>query len=329
MKKFLFLLVFIVIERVSIAQVLSPGLLPLPGDIYQFYNIDTNSAWSIANDSSNIWDFNSNTDIGAWSYICYIQPSQTPYDTVFANDNLVSTTDFYSFNFYHSTSDSLVNIGIHDTSRVIKYLDGFKILTLPFALDSSFEDTCYSSFFYSSGFYQTFNSKTVNYCHKLGTLLLNGMTFNNVLLIRSSQRIVYTYYANGIPAYFTTQLGEQFTWYDGITKFPLLDYYYLKANNSWESFWTENAYYLRRRKDLTTDITSMVNSNNSNSYYFDNSKILHNNTNSIIKIIDLSGRVLEMSSSNEIDLSTLSSGVYFISTLDTTRVLDAQKIIIK
>lgn len=301
--------------------------MPAPGDIYKYYNIDTTNAWSKVNDTSGVWDFNSNTDIGFWSFFSYLQPNQTPYDTSFINDNLVSTSDFYSYNFYNSSNDSLVNIGYIDTTRSIKYVDGFKIFTFPYGLNSAFTDTSFSGYYYSSGFYQTFNSKTTNFCNRVGTLLLNGLTFSNVILVRSSQKILYTYYSNGVPTYFTTQLGEQYSWFDGNTKFPLLDYYYLRSNNSWQTFWTESVSYFRRRKDLITNIQDSEIWNNS--LFVDSQNMLHNSESKKITVTDLAGKEIFITHTTQIDLSNLGKGIYLITSSDGNSLSKTGKVFIQ
>ena len=98
--KYCFFLVFFVFFEIN-AQVLDSSLAPANGDLYTFYNVDTTGAWSMVNDTSGIWNFNSLTSTGPSSYIYYLNASSSPYDTAFAGANLASTSDFIGYNYFN------------------------------------------------------------------------------------------------------------------------------------------------------------------------------------------------------------------------------------
>ena len=325
--KYCFFLVFFCFFKIN-AQVLDSSLAPANGDLYTFYNVDTTGAWSMVNDTSGIWNFNSLTSTGPSSYIYYLNASSSPYDTAFAGANLASTSDFIGYNYFNLSSDSFVNLGFYNPNLAIKYLDPFKVFNFPFGLGGSFEDSCSSNVFNNLGSYQLFTSKTTNYCNKVGTLIIGNVSFNNVMLVRSSQKIVYTTFFNDQPYYYTTQLGEIYSWYDGVTKFPMVDYFYVRSNNSWETTWTEGAYYMRVRNYLLTDVPK-TNAFSSDRLFLDNENVLHANNDYTIQIYDLSGRVVTSFRGCQVNLSQFDKGIYIVSLTDHSSEQFTQKIIVK
>jgi hypothetical protein len=257
-----------------------------------------------------------------------LNASSSPYDTAFAGANLASTSDFIGYNYFNLSSDSFVNLGFYNPNLVIKYLDPFKVFNFPLGLGGSFEDTCSSNVFNNLGSYQLFTSKTTNYCNKVGTLIIGNVSFNNVMLVRSSQKIVYTTFFNGQPYYYNTQLGEIYSWYDGVTKFPMVDYFYVRSNNSWETTWTEGAYYMRVRNYLLTDVPK-TNAFSSDRLFLDNENVLHANNDYAIQIYDLSGRVVTSFRGCQVNLSQFDKGIYIVSLTDHSSEQFTQKIIVK
>jgi hypothetical protein len=328
--KVIFFILFSTILNVE-AQVLTSSLAPANGDLYTFYNVDTLGAWVNVNDTTGTWNFNYLTSTGPESYIYYVQPSassSTPYDTAFPNANLASTSDFVSYNYFNMSADSFSNLGNYSPSLGIKYTDPFKVFSFPFALGSSFVDTCMSGIFLNGGYPQTFNSKTINYCNKVGTLLLGNISYSNVMLVRSSQNIVYTTYYNGQPYVYTTQKCELYSWYDGLTKFPMVDYLYIRSNNSWETTWTEGAYYMRVRKFLLTG-EHETNIQSKQTLILDQNNFLHLNSSVNYSVFDLGGRIVKAGKANQVDLSMLEKGIYIVGVSNSKNDSFTQKVIVR
>jgi len=325
------LAIFLFVTTILNAQtILTEQLAPAPGDVHTYHNADTTGVWTMATAQSTNWDFNFLQIEDTLRTINYAAIQGTGYDTAFATANLKSTNSSGRNNYFIVNANEFKNIGNAQGSTIIKFTDAFKILTFPFGVGSSLFDYYYSAPFVSGGYPNSANDGfTYTFCNDMGTLQLGNITYNNIILVKDTLFTTYTYPSS--PAnYVTKQWVKKFSWYDGATKFPMLEYERIRTENSWAAGVIIVTGSVKVREGLLTNVVSNNTTNekilfdaNTRQLTFQNIKnmtaILLYNTNGDI--------VNKFTIFSDINLSDYSSGLYIVQ-VQTKDMIINQKVIL-
>jgi hypothetical protein len=307
---YLLFLTFLSVGRIYSQVSINYSQAPAVGDVYLYHKADTNGLWAIANQSGN-WNFDGLNINDTLNKRYFLTPTGNTYQSEFVNSNLVSTDDSVLFNFFNISSSLFERVGSGSPTAVIKYADSYKILSFPFSQGNNVSDIFYSNPYSTGGFNNTVTSGTNNFfCNDVGTLNIGGLSYQNILLLRSNQTILYDY---NNSTYTTTQQVQNFAWFDSFSKFPLLEYERVVTTNSWET--TSNTSANVNVKD------GLLTNTRSAKHTINNSVVLSNNrftlnSNGVFDnatIIDMQGKIVYTEKNiSEIDISNLKRGVFLV-----------------
>lgn len=308
---------FVLGASVALAQptLTATGINPVIGESFTLNTSPFVSAGSAG--ASQTWDLStmSGTSAGASSMVT---PSSTANASSFPSSNVAwSNTTAGTVNYYKTTSTSLQTFGVVSGSTVIPYSNSEDILHFPFAYTNTYSDA-WAGQFVSSGytFYRT-GTTTVT-ADGYGTLITPVTTYTNVMRVHFVEVYKDSAYV-GVP-YVITYNNDEYMWYRNGIHVQVAAVYTLTSSAS-ASPYTGGTY-------VTGTVGINENDQLSSSSIFPNpasdqvtvdftlteSKMVSVQIfNSIGQREDISqsGNGMQGENTMQLDVSTLSKGIYF------------------
>ncbi|MBN8694627.1 MAG: T9SS type A sorting domain-containing protein [Bacteroidetes bacterium] len=297
---------------------------PVIGDVDNRQAMDTVNAIPNNSGPGQVWDFSTlTTGTAAAVANTYTTPSSVPGGTAHPTAT-IAQTDGTSPRFYKSTATTFEMLGMAASSVVLTYTNTGVVANWPITYNYANNDPIAGTLSSSFG-NGTFSGNAVVTAPGTGTLLLPGRTYNNVLQLVSYMNINATIPGTLLPIPITATLNiTNYQYYDASQKFPLLTVTISRLNSL-----------------AGNQVTTTIDVNNNiyagiNEYNLDNSLVIYpnpasnnitihlNNSNSAkVEIINQFGQVVKTvnieSKNDNINISDLSSGVYFVKTLSENK----------
>ncbi|MBL7895034.1 MAG: T9SS type A sorting domain-containing protein [Bacteroidia bacterium] len=295
---------------------------PVIGDVDNRQTMDTVNAIPNNSGSGQVWDFSTlTTGTAAAVANTYTTPSSVPGGTAHPTAT-IAQTDGTSPRFFKTTATTFEMLGMTTSSVTLTFTNTAVMANWPIAFNYANNDpvggTLVSAF--GGG---TFSGNLVGTAPGSGTLLLPGRTYNNVLQVITYMNLTATIATSLIPITATLNVTN-YQYYDASQKFPLLNVNITRINSL-----------------AGNQVTTTVDVNNNiyagiNEYNLDNSLVIYPNpaSNNIniqlsnsksakVEIINQFGQVVKTvnieSNNDNINISELSSGVYFVKTLSENK----------
>ncbi|HCQ30384.1 MAG TPA: hypothetical protein DIU39_08865 [Flavobacteriales bacterium] len=339
MKKSLLTLLAAIPVAIIAQPTLDASINPVIGDSYTVYQVDSN-ALEGAQGANVIWDFTNWVGYGFSHNIDFMDPANTPYASGYPNSTVaLKDSSSYQFLIPYSTDIQSEGMTIDMTSVQpligvvnISLTDYMQLMSYPFTYNSTFNDA-YSGNINSGAGTGTYSGNIVVTGDGYGTLMLpNGNTFTNVLR-------VYTYDqgTTNIPLLGTiTYQRHIYDFYDTtVSKHPIVSVVHTDLNGTLMS-WVYSSYPIpvgvKEIDELKNINLYPVPASNQTTLSFD----LKTNSIVNIRLIDNLGREIEQIENTKlsagthqykVDVSSLSSGIYFIQMVVEGKVLNKKLII--
>jgi len=333
MKKITFLSLFIVL-LISVRTIAQPTLTaatsnPVAGNVFLQHQIGYDDPGVIG---ANItWDFSGVFEISTVTNT-FSLPSATPYASLYPSANLASTinsggTIYYSY-FNTSTSSYTLNgMNIPSMATSMPYTDPEKLLSYPFTYNSTYTD----AFATTVSGYDRHGSVTV-LADAYGTIILPYGTITNVLRVKATE--TYADYISGSAV--TNYTSTNYYWYKPGIKYCVFQLSQLKMNGN---LYQQYGLYLDETHVGISD--NVLTQNTINCYPNPATdiitlEVLQNSTSNDnnFTLSDLNGKELikqelnQLSNKTEIDISSLSGGIYFLKLVYNDKV-EIKKIVKK
>lgn len=207
MKTLTFLVLVFLSHSILAQPVLSTAITPSIGQTESYFIHDTTGIMPGPSGANQTWNFNLNA--GLPESFTYISSAGTPYVSSFPN---AGTAAFFSgFYIYFETLPGYFDYyGFSDGTNQMIYSDPETYLVGPFSYQNLSQDICSATFSYSGGVTGTRTGTTDKYYDAYGTLIINGITHNNVARIFMEQNFTDS---SNIASNFSHI--ENFIWFDG------------------------------------------------------------------------------------------------------------------
>lgn len=187
---------------------------PVSGDVESYVNTFSSGLTSPATGTNKTWNYSSITlDNSSISSSTFVPISSVPNNILFTGATIGSTSGSNSYDVYKINASTREYLGsaAASSSNCTVFSNPMTLLTMPFTYGSSYFDT----FGFNINNQASTGSLTI-IGNGTGTLILPGITLNNVLKVSGTYNQIYT-----APGATITAIGVQEFFYSSISKFPL------------------------------------------------------------------------------------------------------------
>lgn len=289
---------------------------PIVGDTNRAYVVDTSYYTSGLNvgltGANTLWTYSNLLASGNIITSAYVDPTAVPASTNYAGCTIVQKQGALN-TFYKSVNSPSVQtefLGINSSSITMNFNNSAISMRYPFSFGDLISDNFSGSFTFSLSGTASGNATVV--ADGSGTLVLpNGVVFNNVLRVKSSQN-------TGFSALILTGTIKQinYSWYDASQKFPILSINYQSTSITGSGSPTVSAQVLGNKNNFVIGMNEQhldpasvsVFPNPVSEELYVNAKGLEINS---IRIINSLGQeVMREEKTNRLSTTTLSPGIY-------------------
>lgn len=225
MKKIFLLLLMILTSELFSQVTLTSSINPLPGETEKTIDCDTSGIQQGNSGANQTWNFTNliRTDS---SVISWVSPSSTPYAAQFPTSNIASSIDNSNYQYFISSSASLLVNGSAGPSIVVPNSNPQTFMQYPFSFGSTFNDN-FSANYNASGVSVTRTGTTIVTGDAWGTINLPFGSFSNSLRVKY---IVSTKDSSfsGIPIIYLTNVTS-YVWFVPGKKFPVFEIVYTNS----------------------------------------------------------------------------------------------------
>lgn len=288
-------------------------VFPIIGDSVNYISLSDGQGILPGTTGSNVtWDFSNLNLTGSNFSISYIDPSSTGNSSLFPEANIAKYYSANQIEYYKKTNDSLNFYGDATTGVGVRYYHNPRLnLKVPFNFGESFSDDFASNFINGNGFSVTRTGTVQSIFDGYGTLVLPNITIPNCIRIKTA-RYVHDIQGSTVNNTYDTL----FHWYAPNIRDYIIYYYSTTISGTNYSFGN-----VRNYLDINS-ISELNNGDNLINIYPNPASetitislpenasttdcILVDNAGKEVKRFTISG------GENQVDISELESGIYFI-----------------
>ncbi|OFY84390.1 MAG: hypothetical protein A3F72_01085 [Bacteroidetes bacterium RIFCSPLOWO2_12_FULL_35_15] len=317
------------------AQTITLANSQIIGDSIIVYRSDTLGLYQGASGVGVTWDFSTLNNIGT-VYRYTMDPSSTPYPTLYPSSNRAEKTisgTSTNYQFYNTQNDSTTIVGT--SGGVIDstiYSNTDKAMIFPFTYLNTFYDSSISFAYYNTSGIKnhSYHSRTTT-ADGSGTLILPNATYTNVLRYKIIHYEVDSLFSGTNFISKSVWNIEEYIWVDAGHRAYLLYANPLKKKNGVQQ--AKSVHYVTNPPlILPTEIQPIYNPLESTVIYPNPAKNVLNincSTTGSVTIFNTFGQVvLKAKLTNDLDISGLMKGFYFVQlSNDQNEIVMTKKII--
>lgn len=300
---------------------------PAVGNTWYAYSADTTGIEPGVSGANKTWTYNITTTGGLNNLGTYITPSSGTSSGQFPTATIASSDGNGNYGYYNVNSSKMDLLGVVTSSGTqIVYSNPQTLYNFPFTYNSSNTDNFaanYNNGGYSMSRYGSSTSTGDGY----GTLIVNGITYSNVLKVKIKQDISDEYI--GLD-YITRNIFNTYYFFNASSKNPIIYISYLDSYNI-DPSWQDTTFLGSSKQVLISDFAAGINNiaNSISSEVFPNpvvtkayvtyqltvsGKVSFEILNTLGQIVIRTETMQKQTGTNkeEIDLSELPSGSYFV-----------------
>ncbi|MBN1633779.1 MAG: T9SS type A sorting domain-containing protein [Ignavibacteria bacterium] len=226
--KIYFLILFtVIINKTVFPQfTITSSYIPVIGDTLKTSEADTTGLTPGEAGENKTWNFSNITILSGtpWEEV-YLQPLSTPYGNQFPNANIASINNNTNpdYHYYQNTSSDWNMIGFAVTNFTKWFTIPYCRFHYPMSYCSQYNSTykAYSNSGQATTHTTGFKTLTVD---GYGTIILPGVTFNNVMRVKSTDESFDTIKVGGNVVSTNHTIITNYQWYKNGYKFPVFDY---------------------------------------------------------------------------------------------------------
>jgi hypothetical protein len=219
-KNLLFLLLInVIISAQAQITLTQANMAPAVGDVYTSYTADTSIQAGPAG-ANQTWTFNGLNITSTVVTQNFVTPSSTPCSASYPSANVTNQIGT-QYEYLNVSSSSIILKGVCSGSSTVIMTNTYTYYQFPLTYNTNVNNPSITGTFNQG----TLSGHSTTLGDGYGTLVINGITFNNVLRVKLSQYLDYNYTSVGQHL---ISDGVSYYWFDGVHKNPLL---YISASD--------------------------------------------------------------------------------------------------
>ena len=233
--KIYFLILFmVIISKTAFPQfTITSSYIPVIGDTLKTSEADTTGLTPGEAGENKTWKFSNITILSGapWEEV-YLQPSSTPFGNQFSNANIASKNNNTNpdYHYYQNTSSDWNMIGFAVTNFMKLFTVPYCRFHYPMSYGSQYNSTYKANSNSGQATTYTTGYKTF-FADGYGTIILPGITYNNVMRIKITDESFDTVKVGGNVVSTNHTVITNYWWFKSGYKFPVFDYGYAESSS--------------------------------------------------------------------------------------------------
>lgn len=232
-KIYFFILFYAIINNIAFPQfTITSSYMPIIGDTLKTSDVDTTGLTPGESGINVTWNF-SNINILSgtpWEEV-YLLPSLTPYSGQFPNANIATKNSNSSpdYHYYQNTATDWNMIGYANNNFIKWFTTPYCRFHYPMSYGSLYNSTYKAHNYSGQATRYTTGFRSIN-VDGYGTLILPGVTYNNVIRVKDTDESFDTVKVGGNVVSTSHTVITNYRWYRTGYKFPIFDYGIAESN---------------------------------------------------------------------------------------------------